>query len=283
MQPTETEIPYLLAGRFYRLALTCWGDAANKPVVCVHGLSRQGRDFDELARALADRFYVVCPDLPGRGRSEWLAEPGLYAPPNYVVALGHVLAHLSRPVLWVGTSLGGICGMLLAAAPGAPIERMVLNDIGPFLPKAALGRIADYVSDIPTFDDMAGLEAHLRRVHATFGPLTDAQWGHLARHSGRTLPDGRVTLHFDPAMTIPLTASKPVDLDLWPVWEAIRAPMLTLRGETSDLLLPDTLVRMGGKSQTHVVAETGHAPALMDTPTIGVVTRFLDGLPPDGG
>ncbi len=277
MSPDLTEIPYLLAGRFYRLALTCWGDPSHPPVVCVHGLSRLSRDFDALAEALADRFYIVCPDLPGRGRSEWLAEPSLYSPSHYTVPLSHLLASLARPVRWVGTSLGGICGMLLAAAPGAPIERMVLNDIGPFLPKAALQRIADYVGLIPEFDDAAGLEAHLRRVHASFGPLTDAQWAHLARHSARLLPDGRPTLHFDPAMTVPLRAAPSADLDLWPVWEAIRAPMLTIRGESSDLLLPETLDRMAAKSQTHVVADTGHAPALMDAPTIGRIVEFLRG------
>jgi pimeloyl-ACP methyl ester carboxylesterase len=276
MQPTIDHAPYLLAGRFYRMALSCWGDPANPPVVCVHGLSRNGRDFDALAQSLADRFHVICPDLPGRGGSEWLGDPGLYNPVSYVVALSHLLARIGRPVRWVGTSLGGICGMMLAASGASPIERMVLNDIGPFLPKAALARIAAYVGHIPDFDSVDGVEAHLRLVHASFGELTDPQWADMARHSARTRADGRITLHFDPAMTIPLLASEPADTDMWFLWDAIRAPTLVVRGQTSDLLLPETFERMSGKAATHVVERAGHAPALMDAPTIAVVARFLD-------
>ena len=138
MQPIERKASYLLAGAFHDLAFTEWGVRTNPLVVCVHGLSRQGRDFDVLAKALADRYCVVCPDLPGRGRSGWLPDPALYALPSYVAALSHLLCLLDRPVAWVGTSLGGLCGMALAAATGTPISRMVLNDIGPFLPRAAL-------------------------------------------------------------------------------------------------------------------------------------------------
>jgi pimeloyl-ACP methyl ester carboxylesterase len=272
----QEAIPYLLAGRFYRLAFTSWGDPSLPSVVCVHGLSRNGRDFDALAEALADRYHVICPDLPGRGQSEWLAEAALYQPLSYVAALSHLLAHIGRPVRWVGTSLGGICGMMLAAAPGAPIERMVLNDIGPFLPKAALARIAAYVGHIPEFDDLDALQAHLRRVHATFGQLSDAQWAHLARHSSRALADGRLSLHYDPAMTVPLLATPPADADIWFLWEAITAPMLTIRGAESDLLLPETFARMGAKSTLYTVMDTGHAPALMDAPTIAVIAGFLD-------
>ena len=276
MQPIERETTYLLAGAFHRLAFVEWGSRENPVVVCVHGLSRQGRDFDVLAQALADRYCVVCPDLPGRGRSGWLPDPNLYAVPSYLVALSHLLAMLDRPVAWVGTSLGGLCGMALAAASGTPIRRMVLNDIGPFLPRAALARIAGYVGTIPDFADMAALEAFLRRVHATFGVLTDAQWAAMAQASARLRPDGRPTLHYDPALTVPLLAAPPQDTAVWPVWDAIDVPMLTLRGETSDLLVPETLARMSGKSAVHTVAGAGHAPALMDARTIGVVRDFLD-------
>ncbi len=279
MQPAERETHYLLAGAFHRLAFTEWGDPGRPPVVCVHGLSRQGRDFDALAEALADRFHVICPDLPGRGRSSWLPDPALYSPPNYAVALSHLLAWIGRPVFWVGTSLGGICGMLLAAAPGTPVRRMVLNDIGPFLPKAALERIVSYVGHIPDFADAAGLEAFLRQVHAPFGQLTDAQWSQMAAHSARTREDGRVTLHYDPKMTVPLLQTPPADTDMWPLWDAIAVPMLTVRGESSDLLLRETLERMQAKSAAHTVAGAGHAPALMDAPTISVIARFLDQQP----
>jgi pimeloyl-ACP methyl ester carboxylesterase len=277
MHSRELDIPYLLEGSFYRMACTAWGDPHAQPVICVHGLTRQGRDFDALAQDLAQDFYVLCPDLPGRGRSEWLPAPALYQPPSYVQALSHLLTFVERPVYWVGTSLGGICGMLIAAARGQPIQRMVLNDIGPFLPRAALARIAAYIGEVPDFATAAALEAYLRRVHAPFGALSDAQWSELARHSTRLLPDGRPALHYDPALTLPMRQAEPVDIDLWPVWEHIGIPLLALRGESSDLLLPETLSRMAAKAQTHVVADAGHAPALMDAPTISLIRAFLSG------
>jgi pimeloyl-ACP methyl ester carboxylesterase len=268
-------VHYLLAGAFYRMAWVEFGDRAAPPVICVHGLTRNGRDFDTLAEALSDRFRVICPDLPGRGASEWLPDPALYQPPSYVVALGHLLAAVGRPVHWVGTSLGGICGMLVAAAAGQPIARLVLNDVGAFIPKAALARIRGYIGDMPEFDDLAALEAHLRRVHAPFGALTDAQWRHLATHSARTLPNGKLALHYDPAIAAPIVAAEPADVALWPFWQRVTIPTLTIRGASSDLLLAETLTQMGGAS--YVVADAGHAPALMDTASIAVIRDFLTG------
>jgi pimeloyl-ACP methyl ester carboxylesterase len=226
---------------------------------------------------LAKDFYVLCPDLPGRGASDWLPDGALYEPKTYVQALSHLLAFIDRPVNWVGTSLGGICGMAVAATAGNPIQRMVLNDIGPFVPRDALARIAEYVGILPEFEDERGLESYLRRVHAPFGRLTDAQWAAMAAHGGRRLPNGSLTLHYDPKLAEPLRASAPRDLDLSPFWDRITIPMLTLRGESSDLLLPDTFAHMAEKSQTHVVKDAGHAPAMMDEPTMAVVARFLAG------
>ncbi len=270
-------VRYLLAGRFQTMAWTEWGDPGAEPLVCVHGLTRNGRDFDALAQALSDRFRVICPDLPGRGASDWLADPMLYGPPAYVVALGHLAAMLDRPISYVGTSLGGICGILLAAAPGQPITRMVVNDIGPHIPREALARIRDYIGKTPDFADMAALCHHLRVIHRPFGPLTDVQWDHLASHSARTLPSGRLALHYDPAIAVPIEATDPHDADLWSFWDAITIPMLVLRGETSDLLLPDTAMRMAAKAAIAEVVDTGHAPAMMDAPTIAVVRDFLTG------
>jgi pimeloyl-ACP methyl ester carboxylesterase len=268
-------IPYLLSGRFHRLAFTAWGDPQAQPVVCVHGLTRNGRDFDVLAGALADRFYLICPDLPGRGASDWLPDAALYQPPVYVAALAHLLAFIDRPVHWVGTSLGGICGMIAAATPGAPVQRLVLNDIGPFIPKAALARIRDYVGGAPRFDGVAQAERYLRTVHASFGALTDAQWRHMAATSTRALPDGGLALHYDPAIAAPMQSAEPQDVDMWGLWEAIEVPTLVLRGAESDLLLAETLERMAGKAETVTVAGCGHAPALMDEGTIGVIKAFL--------
>lgn len=272
---------YLLAGRFHSLAWTEWGPAEGEPVVCVHGLTRTGRDFDALAEYLAGQGRrVLCPDLPGRGASDWLADPALYAPPAYVVALGHLLARLEGPVDWVGTSLGGICGIAVAATPGNPIRRLVLNDIGTLVPRAALARIRDYIGNAPVFADLAGLEAHLRAVHAPFGRLTDAEWRHLAATSARPGPDGRgVLLHYDPAIAVPIRAAEPADLDLSPFWAAITGPVLLIRGAESDLLLAETARAMAARPGVELVEipGCGHAPALMDPAQIDVVAGFLAG------
>jgi pimeloyl-ACP methyl ester carboxylesterase len=276
MAPRQFSIAYLLHGAFYRLAVTAWGDPHAQPVICVHGLSRNGRDFDALAESMQDRFYLLCPDMPGRGLSSWLPDPALYQPLNYVQALSHLLAFIDRPVHWIGTSMGGILGMLIGATPGNPIQRMVLNDIGPFIPKAAIARIQGYVGTLPSFAGLAEAEAYFRDVHAPFGALTDAQWRAMAEHSTRRLPDGRRTLHYDPGMTIPLLAGPAQDTEMWAAWDRIDIPLLTLRGETSDLLLPETFARMGRTSALHTVPGCGHAPALMDAPTIDVIRRFLE-------
>jgi pimeloyl-ACP methyl ester carboxylesterase len=269
-------LSYPLAGRFRRLALRCFGDPALPPVVCVHGLTRNARDFDALGLALSDAFHVVSVDLPGRGDSAWLEDPELYSLPTYLTALGHVFAYLARPVGFVGTSLGGLCGMGIAAMPGQPIARMVLNDVGPFLPGAALARIRDYLCAAPRrFPDLEALRLYLRRVHAPFGPLTVAQWRDLARNSARALPEGGLALHYDPGIAVGYAAAGVNDLDMFPWWDAIDVPMLTLRGESSDLLTAELAARMAAKSEIVTVPRTGHAPALLDAPTIGAVRRFL--------
>ena len=278
MQPYSRSVRYLLAGAFHSMAYVAWGDPAAPPVLCVHGLTRTGRDFDVLARSLADRFLVICPDLPGRGGSDWLSDPALYQPASYVAALAHLMAVIDRPVAWIGTSLGGICGMVVAASSGHTLTRIVLNDIGPHIPAAALRRIRDYLAGpLTAFPDLPALERHLRLVHAPFGPLSDARWGHLARFSARALPDGGLTLHYDPALAAPMRAAEPEDIDMWALWERIRIPVLAIRGASSDLLLPETLARMQADgAQAFVVPDAGHAPALMDPAQIAAIRAFLE-------
>ncbi|MDO9502621.1 alpha/beta fold hydrolase [Falsiroseomonas sp.] len=274
---------YLLGAAFYQLAWTEWGPAdgapGDIPVVCVHGLTRNGRDFDALAQALAAQGRrVLCPDLPGRGLSDWLPDPAMYAPPVYVGALAHLLARLDGPVDWVGTSLGGICGMMVAAATGHPIRRLVLNDVGPLVPQAAIARIQAYLAETPRFADLAAVEAHLRQVHAPFGQLTDAQWGHLAHHSARAAPEGGLMLHFDPALAVPIRARPPEPVDLSALWELVSVPVLAIRGAESDLLLPETLAAMAARPGVRVaeIPAVGHAPALMDASQVALVAGFLD-------
>jgi pimeloyl-ACP methyl ester carboxylesterase len=278
-EPRAGAVRYLLAGAFRSMAYVEWGETDAPVVLCVHGLTRNGRDFDTLAEALATRFRVICPDLPGRGLSDWLPDANLYNPISYC----HLLAAVGKPVTFVGTSLGGICGMLIAAAQGQPITRMVVNDVGPHIPAAALKRIRDYMTIAPgvpamsEFADQQALQRHLELIHAPFGELSEAQWAQLARHSGRVLPNGKLAQHYDPAIGDPIRAAEPVDVNMWPFWAAVTIPVLVLRGETSDLLLPETLEQMQARpgTETHIVAGTGHAPALMDAPTIDVIARFL--------
>jgi pimeloyl-ACP methyl ester carboxylesterase len=272
------EVPYLLNGAFRRMAYVSFGSPERPPVLCVHGLTRTGRDFDVLARALANEYFVISPDLPGRGASDWLPSGGLYQPASYVIALGHLLAAIGRPVIYVGTSLGGICGMALAASEHAPIEKMILNDIGPFIPAAALRRIRDYMAmgEPPPFASLGDVETYLRQVHAPFGPMTDADWQHLARTSIRTAPDGKFLLHYDPKIAEPIRGNEPSDTDLWSLWSAIRAPVLAIRGAESDLFLAETLERMEQSGATgYVVPGVGHAPSLTDAASVDRIRAFL--------
>ncbi|HUM07846.1 MAG TPA: alpha/beta hydrolase [Acidocella sp.] len=279
--PRTGSVNYLFGTRFYKMAYVESGNPAAPAVMCVHGLTRNGRDFDALAEALSDRFHVICPDLPGRGKSDWLSEPMAYQPPTYVVALAHLLAQLNKPVAWVGTSLGGICGMMIAAAQNAPITRLVVNDVGPQIPSISLKRIRDYMTAAPErFVSMAALEAHLRLVHASFGPLSDAQWAHLARFSARQVLDqtgeGAFAMHYDPKIIEPLLASVPLDADMWPIWDLIRAPRLVIRGGQSDLLTEPVYTRMlETGAEGYVVQEAGHAPALMDYESMARIKAFL--------
>lgn len=281
MTPRGGEIRFLAADGFHRLAFTAWGEAGVlPPVICVHGLTRTGRDFDRLAAALAARGrHVLCPDMPGRGRSERLTNPALYDIPTYAVACSHLIATLGvEAVDWVGTSMGGLIGMSLAAMPGSPIRRLVLNDVGALISAPALARIKAYVGADPAFPDMAALEAHLRRVHAAFGPMTEEDWRHLAAVSARVADDGTIRLHYDPAIAAPMP-DVAAEIDLWPLWARITAPVLLLRGETSDLLLAETAARMAERPGVTLVTVpgVGHVPALVDDGQIAHVAGFLDG------
>ncbi len=278
MAPRQHRLRYLLGGAFRALAWQEWGPVEGRPVVCVHGLTRSGRDFDAIAQALAAQGRrVLCPDLPGRGASDWLPDPMAYVPPTYVVALAHLLARLDGEVDWIGTSLGGMCGMMVAAGQNTPIRRLVLNDIGSRVPAEAAARISAYVQQRFVFDDLAGLEAHLRKVHAPFGPLGDAEWRHLAETSARELPDGRIAPHYDPAIAVPFTHSATGSVDLSLVWSQVRAPTLILRGAESDILEAEVAAEMAMRPGVRLLTlpGIGHAPALMAPDQIAAIAGFL--------
>ena len=281
MEPRERQYLGLSAAGFHRNCYWEWDSTlSNAPVlVAVHGLTRNGRDFDTIARVLTDRFRVVCPDVVGRGKSDRLPDGALYSYPQYLADAAALIARVATgPVDWLGTSMGGLVGMMLAAQPLTPIRRLIVNDVGPFVPRESLERIGTYAGADPRFPDLAGLEAYLRRVYADFGNLSDADWAHMARHSACPLPDGGFGLAYDPAIAGAFKAGPIADVDLWPIWDRIQCPVLVLRGARSDLLLPGTAARMASKANVTLVEfpDCGHAPALMDAVQIGAVRDWLD-------
>ncbi|MBG06536.1 MAG: alpha/beta hydrolase [Rhodospirillaceae bacterium] len=281
MSMKEKSVHCLGKAGFHQIAYTEWGaPEAARTLICVHGLTRNGRDFDTLASALEDQYRIICPDVVGRGKSDWLQSGSEYQNPNYLADLATLLAKTgAREVDWLGTSMGGILGMLMATVPGNPIKRLIINDVGPFLPKAALERIASYTGNAPDFDDLAALESYLRDVHATFGDLTDGQWRHMAETSHRTLEGGKVALAYDPAIGDNFRAGPLDDVDMWGFWDLIRCPTLVLRGETSDLLRQEdaeAMTQRGPKAELVEIPGCGHAPALMAADQIAIVRDWLN-------
>ena len=269
----------LSAGGFHRMAYVGWGEgrrAGERPVICVHGLTRNGRDFDRLAAVLSADRDVVCPDVVGRGRSDWLADPAGYGYGQYCADMTTLIARLGvEEVDWVGTSMGGLIGMMLAARPKSPIRRLVLNDVGPFVPARALRRLSGYVGKDPVFDDLAGVEAYLRQTHATFGSLDDGAWRHLAAHGHRRLLDGGLGLAYDPAIGQGLAAAATMGIDLSALWQAVQCPALVLRGAESDLLLAETARTMAAKAMVVEIPAVGHAPSLMVPTQIEILRSWL--------
>jgi pimeloyl-ACP methyl ester carboxylesterase len=265
---------------FHTMRYVEWGEPANTRVlVCVHGLTRNGRDFDYLARSLADAYRVVCPDIAGRGRSDWLRDPADYTYPTYLNDLNTLMAHLGCETLdWVGTSMGGLLGMILASLPGSPVRRLVMNDVGPFIPKEAIARIGEYLGQDPPYDTIEALEADIRRV-SPFGPLTGEDWRHLAIHSAKQGEDGKWRFRYDPGIAHNFGAGAATDVDLRGMWQQVPGPVLVIRGERSDLLLAQTLEEMRRRPRTDamVVPDTGHCPMLMNEQQAGAVRRFLLG------
>ncbi len=274
---------YLLGlspGGFHRIHYTQSGSTDNQSVlICVHGLTRNARDFDFLAEALASDYRVLCPDVVGRGQSAWLLNKKDYGYPQYLADMTALLARANTATVdWVGTSMGGLIGMLLAAQPGSPINRLVINDVGPYIPRPALERIAAYVGKTPACATFEEMEAHVRAVSAPFGPLTDAQWHHLTIHNTRRLDDGTYTTAYDPGIAEAFKGQLE-DVDLWSVWETVSCPVLILRGRDSDVLSADDAARMadrhGGGVEVVEFPGVGHAPALMDDEQISIVRDWL--------
>lgn len=287
-----------------RLAWWEWNatghSAPGHVVVCVHGLTRQSRDFDVLARALAPHACVVAVDVAGRGHSDWLADPMDYQIPNYAMDLAVLLAHLRQRhaqqspadsrdnlrISWVGTSMGGLIGIALAAQPAIGLNRLVLNDVGPVIEMGALRRIADYVGQAVVFESEQAAADALWRASPTFGPHSPEEWLALSRPMLRPVAQGW-GLHYDPAIGVPfrhaLTHTTPeaaskIEAAMWHMYDAIQAPTLLLRGEESDLLSRTTaeaMTRRGPHASCVEFAGVGHAPSLIAPAQVAVVTDFL--------
>ncbi len=261
---------------------TEWGAGNPTAVVAWHGLARTGRDMDEIAAHLSSRYRVICPDTLGRGLSQWSPAPEKeYCLDFYArIALSLVDQLGIRELHWLGTSMGGAIGIHLAAGRlKGRLRRLVLNDIGPKLGEAAVERIRSYAGNPPQFDRVGELEQYFRTVYKPFGWLSDAQWRRLTETSTRRTAEGKVTPHYDPKMVLQFT-HHPRDYDQWEAWDAIDVPTLCLRGETSDLLLPEVAEAMRSRGPRAVVVTIpgcGHAPALNVPEQLALIERFLNG------
>ena len=285
-EPRLSHVQCLHGRGLHRMAYWQWereGGATDRVLVCAHGLARQGRDFDTLALALRDGYRVVCPDVVGRGESDRLADPSAYQITTYLADMVTLLARLdARTVHWVGTSMGGLIGIALAALPGSPIERLVLNDVGPAIDAAGIARIAGYVGLPLTWASEDEAADYLLTISQGFGPHSRDQWLALTRPMLRRDGD-RFRLHYDPAIGVPLRAMTPAaaqagETALWAAYDAIRCPTLVLRGADSDVLAPATAAAMaarGPKARVHEFAGVGHAPTIVAADQVAVVREFL--------
>jgi len=281
----------------HRMAYWSWGDpTATQVVLCVHGLTRQGRDFDRLAQALVARsalpLRVVCPDVAGRGQSEWLPAGAMYQIPQYVSDMLALMGqlHLTAPMAqldWVGTSMGGLIGMVMAGQPGLPLpvalRRLVLNDVGPAISWSSVAYMQQYVGRYGQYKDLSEAAAAMRILSRGFGPVPDDVWLEMSSHMVRELPNGAVTLHYDPAIGEPVRAlsaeaAQAGETVMWSLYDQIQADTLLIRGAESDLLLPETAQAMTERGPRARLLEwpgIGHAPTLTAPDQVNALAGFL--------
>jgi pimeloyl-ACP methyl ester carboxylesterase len=285
VEPVSGAVQCLSTAGLHVMRYRQWGDPRNPRVlVCVHGLSRNARDFDPLARALSDRFRVVCPDVAGRGQSDWIADPDQYRIRQYVSDMVTLVARLDvEQVAWLGTSMGGLIGLCFAGLPQSPVSRLILNDIGPRMQPAALERIATYIGQPVRFADLEEAVAYTQRIAAGFGMKTQDQWREITRSSLRPDGDGFV-FNYDPRISVQVRASSTPEAIqtgekiLWSLYDAIACPTLVIRGALSDLLSDEGVAQMtqrGPRARVATVAAVGHAPMFFEADQIGIVESFL--------
>lgn len=280
MEPRQNYFLSLNPQGFHKIAYVEWGDENNPRVlICVHGLTRNSRDFDFLAKSLARDYRVICPDLIGRGESDYMGTPIIYNFAQYLSDMTAFLTHLTvHNVHWLGTSLGGIIGMMLAAQPHSPIKSLILNDIGMIIPNVALQRLETYVHNIDAFENFEEARTYFQTVLSPFGRLEPEKWDHITKYGTRQRDNGKFYLTYDPAIGEICVNKATPSLHLNVFWQSIRCPSFVLRGEDSDFLLPDIVKKMV-YLQPHTKVETipycGHAPSLMIPEQIQIVEGWL--------
>ena len=278
-EPTLRHVTCASPRGLHRIGYAEWGRRDAPVVMCVHGLTRNGRDFDPLARRLSDRYRVICPDMIGRGTSDRAADPSLYAVPQYVADCVTLVARLGvEQLTWIGTSMGGLIGMALAALPGNAIARLILNDVGPVIEAGGLARIGRYVGGDPVFESFEDGERALRELTAEFGPHSDEQFRYLSRHYV-VRRDGMWKFHYDPAIAAAAKSAPPgPPPPMWALYDAIRCPTRVVRGERSDILGADVAVEMtrrGPRARVEQIPGVGHAPTFIADDQIAVIERLL--------
>lgn len=283
-EPRLNHVQCLDTQGLHRMAYWEWGDPGNpKVLVCVHGLSRQGRDFDTLAQAMRGEYRVVCPDVVGRGQSDWLSDPSGYQIPAYAADMVTLLARLNaQTVHWVGTSMGGLIGLIVSALKGSPISRLVLNDVGPVVEPEAIARIGSYLGAPLRWKTLEEAADALWAISQGFGPHTREQWLALTRPMVKPEGDGFIP-HYDlkiaePFRSITPEVAKAGEAMIWAMYDSLRCRVLLLRGAESDLLSPATAKAMterGPKAELREFAGVGHAPMLNSLDQIAVLREFL--------
>lgn len=288
MSYTEKHVSGLSSTGPHRIVYNDWGDENDHPLICVHGLTGNGHDFDFLAEELIkDGYRVIAVDLPGRGRSDFLENPLDYNYRQYIHDLNTLLAHLDLTdpgsVDWLGVSLGGLLGIRMAGMKDTPIRRMIINDVGPVVPKAALDFIHQVISQTYIFNSVHELELRMRATRGlTWGPVTDEQWHHMAEHNARALDDGRITYAYDPRIAEVFEHEPIGEVDLWPYWDAITCPTLLIQGGKSVLLTDKIIEDMderGPDCELVVFEDCGHVPSLMAPQQIETLRSWLEEAP----
>ena len=264
----------------HKLAFLDWNGSASDTVVCMHGLISNAHDFDYLAEKLAENFRIISIDMPGRGDSDWFEDKSLYQYPVYIADIFALLKSLGiKEVDWIGTSMGGVAGMAIAADHSHIIKSLILNDIGPEIPGKALAKMRKYVGMSPAFPNFTAAKKHLQMIYKNFGVVDDAHWEHLTEHTTFIDDTGAYRLKYDPqiAQTFTVDVDNPEDIVFWDIWDKITCPTLLIHGIESDILLQSTVDKMSSRHNMDLykMHDAGHAPALFDSEEIDYIYEWL--------